>query len=48
VSGHTTCPLKGWKEALVKRSQFAWWEEAIVAFGFWLAALLALAARRRG
>ncbi len=36
------------KGALMKRRSLAWWEDAIIAVGFWLVAVLALSARRRG
>jgi len=32
----------------VRRRSFAWWEDAMLALGLWLAAVLALSARRRG
>jgi len=32
----------------MRRRSFAWWEDAVIAFGMWLAAVLALSARRRG
>jgi len=31
----------------LRRRPFAWWEDAIIALGFWLAAVVALGARRR-
>ena len=36
------------KGALMRRRSFAWWEDAVIALGLWLAAVLALSARRRG
>jgi hypothetical protein len=32
--------MRGWS--------FAWWEDAILALGLWLAAVAAVGARRRG
>jgi len=32
----------------MRRRSFAWWEDAVIALGMWLAAVLALSARRRG
>ena len=32
----------------MRRRSFAWWEDAVIALGLWLAAVLALSARRRG
>ena len=36
------------KGALMKRRSLAWWEDVVIAVGLWLAAVLALSARRRG
>jgi len=32
----------------MRRRSFAWWEDAVIALGLWLAAVLALSGRRRG
>jgi hypothetical protein len=32
----------------MRSRSFAWWEDAILAFGLWLAAVFAVGARRRG
>ncbi len=32
----------------MRRRSFAWWEDAVIALGMWLAAVLTLSARRRG
>lgn len=46
--GHANCPIHGQEGALVKSSQFAWWEVAFIALEIWVAVLLALGTRRRG
>src|SRR3989454_731562 len=45
--GTRIAPLQSQKGALVRRRPFAWWEDAIIALGFWLAAVRALTAHRR-